>query len=463
MALKETLLTSLVDANQLLESIAAPCLVVDKNRIAVFANRAFEALNGFSAARCPGVPCYHVARCGACVRECPVLKLDADAEPVTVETDMLTFSRSLIPVKLTVAPVKDADDDLAGFVETYYISHKEADRSVGESVYSFQGIVGKSPQMEKIFQMLPVLSQSDASVLVTGETGTGKDKVAEEIHNASPRSDASFVKVNCGALPETLLESELFGHTKGAFTGAVDNKPGRFRMAHNGTLYLTEIGDLPLTLQVKLLTVLDDGVVFPLGGTKGVHVNVRLVAATHRNLEAMVSEGSFRQDLFYRLNVARLQLPALRERNGDIPLLLDYFLHLYASRAGKKIKGFSDRALAMLNSYPYPGNVRELSNMVEYGVAVCSEEVVGADHLPTYLREAPQTEQTDTESGKSTSAGFEMPRVETDHALSWPNVEKKMILEALMKTGGHKGKAAALLGWGRSTLWRKMKQYGING
>ena len=464
MLLKDRILTSEIDLNHFLNNISVPYLVLDADRTALFANRSFEALTGFPADRCRGVPCRHIARCRVCIEGCPAMQLEAGDEPVTVKTDMINFNRKRVSVKMVISPLKDKDGKAAGFIETYYdISHMEDNYAVPESSYSFRGIVGRSSQMEKIFDILPVLAQSDASVLITGETGTGKDKVAEEIHNASPRAEEPFIKINCGALPETLLESELFGHTKGAFTGAVDNKPGRFRLAHNGTLYLTEIGDLPLTLQVKLLTVLDDGSVFPLGGNKRIPVNVRLITATHRNLEEMVADGRFRQDLFYRLNVARLHLPALRERNGDVRLLLDYFLHFYVSKTGKQCKGFSDEALEFLASYPYPGNVRELSNILEYAVAVCDGETISAGHLPSYIIEAPAEPDNRPDIREKAETGpLERPPQEAGGVASWKSVEKRMIMDALVKTGGHRGKAASLLGWGRSTLWRKMKQYGID-
>ncbi|MCF8045244.1 MAG: sigma-54-dependent Fis family transcriptional regulator [Desulfarculaceae bacterium] len=464
--MKDRILTSRIDLNHFLNHIAVPYIVLDTDRTALFANRSFEALTGFPVDRCPGVPCRHITRCGVCIQGCPALKLEATDQPVTVKTDMINFNRKRVSVKMVVSPLKDNAGKAAGFIETFYdISYMEESVATPESSYSFRGIVGRSSRMEKIFDILPVLAQSDASVLITGETGTGKDKVAEEIHNASPRAEEPFIKINCGALPETLLESELFGHTKGAFTGAVDSKPGRFRLAHNGTLYLTEIGDLPLTLQVKLLTVLDDGAVFPLGGNKRVPVNVRLIAATHRNLEEMVAEGRFRQDLFYRLNVARLHLPALRERNGDVRLLLDYFLHFYASKAGRQCKEFSDSALELLGTYAYPGNVRELSNIVEYAVAVCEGETIRGDHLPSYIKEVPAERGVRSDPAEKTevphAAKTFQPQA-VDEVPSWKSVEKQMIMDALVKTGGHKGKAASILGWGRSTLWRKMKQYGID-
>jgi two-component system, NtrC family, response regulator AtoC len=342
--------------------------------------------------------------------------------------------------------------------------------------------------MEQIYRFLPMIAQSDSSVLLTGETGTGKDLVAEAIHQGSPRAKAPFIKVNCGALPATLLESELFGHQKGAFTGAVENKPGRFRIAHNGTLFLTEIGDLPLSLQVKLLTFLDDRIVYPLGSTKGFLCDVRVIAATHRHLERMVREGTFREDLLFRLNVVRMQLPPLRERRNDVQLLLDHFLHTFVARFKKPIKGFSADALRILLAYTYPGNVRELKNIVEYASNVCQGDQIQPEHLPAYLTNPISLDQakeaaprvtaalSPTEPDKRQDAGVVdraaverqiiidavlRAREAKEEKLEWPAIERQMILDAIVKAQGRKSKAAAILGWSRSRLYRKMLQYGI--
>jgi transcriptional regulator with PAS, ATPase and Fis domain len=327
-------------------------------------------------------------------------------------------------------------------------------------------MIGKSHEMEKVFQMMPLIAQNDSSVLITGETGTGKDLAAEAIHEASNRARGPFIKINCGALPETLLESELFGHQKGAFTDALESKPGRFRLAQNGTLYLTEIGDLPLVLQVKLLTFLDDRVVFPLGSTKGHEVNVRVIAGTNKNLEQMVNEGSFRKDLLYRLNVVRIQLPPLRARGDDIVLLIDHFLNRYAETFGKKIEGLESDTLELLRKYSYPGNVRELRNVVEYAVNVCQDSQIKIENLPTYLLNPPEQEpdRTLTTSPAELIGGPQRSEEVGPEVYSgnWAQTERQMIINALIKAGGKRQKAAELLGCARSTLWRKIKQYEID-
>lgn len=463
------LLESGVPLRKLLDEIPVGLLVLDLRRRTMMINRALQALTGVSREQTPGLPCHHVLRGRLCLTGCPALRMNEDSEAVCEESDIISRDRQRIPVRVTVAPIKGENGRVVGFLES--VEDLRAIRQMDarlHQAYRFSGIVGKSPQMERLFGMIPVVAQSDSSVLITGETGTGKDLVAEAIHHASERSKGSFVKVNCGALPETLLESELFGHQKGAFTGATESKPGRFRLAHNGTLFLTEIGDLPLGLQVKLLTFLDDKVIHPLGGTRGIQANVRIVAATHRNLEAMVREGRFRGDLLFRLNVVRLQLPPLRDRREDIRLLLDHFLHSFAAQFHKPIAGFSDKSLSILEAYPYPGNVRELRNIVEYAANFCQERQIQPRHLPAYLMDPvmPPAHETapSLPAGSRISADpVEMMPVAPADALdiTWSQVERRMIVDALVRAGGRKSRAAELLGWGRSTLWRKMKQHSL--
>lgn len=454
-----------VDLPSLIDEIPIGVAILDDRRRVVLLNRSLEALTGFSRHNARGIPCHHILRSSICIKGCPALRMHGESKSVCTESDLVNRDRMRVPVRINIAAVNDEDEKLVGFMETVEDLRPflDVEAKLGQA-YSFSQLIGRSPQMERIFQILPVLAQSDSSILITGETGTGKDMVAEAIHQASGRAKGPFVKVNCGALPETLLESELFGHRKGAFTGAVENKPGRFRLAHNGTLYLTEIGDLPLALQVKLLTFFDDQVVYPLGSTKGFQANVRVIAATHRNLEQMVREGRFREDLLFRLNVVRLHLPPLREREGDVRLLLDSFLNRMAVRFGKKISGVTKETLNILMHYPYPGNVRELLNIIEYAVNVCEQREVQPSHIPAYISEA-QTISADAGIGAEPQPA-PAPSARSFVALptekqTWASLEREMIMDALIKTGGRRSKTAALLGWGRSTLWRKMKYYGI--
>ena len=453
-----------IDFSELLDEIAIGIVALDLDRKIVVMNQALKALTGFSQKELFGVACAHILRSDVCLQNCPALRLNEESGPKCIEGNLVNRDRQLIPIRITSAPLKNLDGKMVGFLET--VEDISLLRKLNEKTshaYKFNNIIGRSPEMEKIFRILPSLAQSDSSVLITGETGTGKDMVAEAIHQSSNRAKGPFVKINCGALPETLLESELFGHCKGAFTGAVENKPGRFRLAHNGTLYLTEIGDLPLSLQVKLLTFLDDKEVFPLGSVKGVAADVRIIAATHRNLEQRVNDNQFRKDLLYRLNVIRLHLPPLRDRQGDIQLLLDHFLNTLSAQLGKKKSALSPKALKFLLTYKYPGNVRELRNIIEYAINICGDRQIKTMHLPAYLMEAGQVDVIAIEHEPRTRLAFKIEGGFTrpDSHQGWPDIERQMIMEALVKVGGRKNKAALSLGWARSTLWRKMKQYGI--
>jgi two-component system, NtrC family, response regulator AtoC len=460
------LFSASIELPSLIDKIPLGIVVLDIQRRIVLINRAFEALSGFSVEDARGIPCFHIMRSKLCIQNCPLKHMDSNSESISVESDMINKERQLIPVLINLSPILNAEGKLAGFMETVEDLRplKEVD-SEATHAYAFRHLIGKSPEMTRIFQTLPLLAQSDSAILITGETGTGKDVLAEAIHQASDRAKGPFVKVNCGALPETLLESELFGHRKGAFTGAVENKPGRFRLAHNGSLYLTEIGDLPLLLQVKLLTFLDDKVVYPLGSAKGFQADVRVIAATHRNLDLMVKERKFRQDLMFRLNVVRLHLPPLRDRGDDIRLILDHFINIFATRFRKNIKGLSKRVLKILLEYPFPGNVRELRNIIEYAVNICPGGQIQFSHLPAYLSEKKyhyDRSPSEADEANEWTASFVKTNRQQSDQKTWASFERDMIIEALVKSKGRRNKTADILGWGRSTLWRKMKQYKID-
>lgn len=337
---------------------------------------------------------------------------------------------------------------------------EKAERSEsGGGGRSSSTLVGQSPQMQDVFERMAILARTDASVLITGETGSGKDRIAEELHEASARAGRAFIKVNCGALPEALLESELFGHRRGAFTGAVKDHPGMFRLADHGTLFLTEIGDLSLSLQVKLLSVLDDSRFYPVGSSSAVTVDVRLIAATHRDLRREVAEGRFREDLFFRLNVLQLRVPPLRERAGDVRLLLDHFLRNSVHLNHSPVEGFDSEAMRRLVGYRWPGNVRELRNTVEYGVNMCRGTRIGCGDLPDYLFQPIEVR------GAGASVGpppVVLPALApVTPAKGWAELEQQRILNALQQAGGRRGRAAELLGMGRTTLWRKIKDYNL--
>jgi PAS domain S-box-containing protein len=444
-----------------MDGLSLGIVVMGLDRRILLLNSTLEVLTGFARDEVWGVPCQDVLRTNLCQQGCPINQAEKSNAPVSVEGNIINRARQKIPVRLTAVPLSDVMGQTVGFLET--VEDIRAFQQMNASLLQTDSLgqfVGRSVEMEKLFRLVPVVAQTDSSILITGETGTGKDVLAEVIHNASDRAKGPFVKINCGALPETLLESELFGHKKGAFTGAVNDKMGRLKLAHNGTLYLTEIGDLPLTLQVKLLTFLDDKVVYPLGSTSGFQADVRVIAATHRNLEQMVGEGLFRQDLLFRLNVVRLHLPPLRERVGDIGLLLDHFLKIFSGRFEKKIGSFSQQAKRLLLDYAYPGNVRELKNIVEYASNICQNEAIGIEHLPAYLTNETVLGQAREGLESAPLRGSTESQNEVS-GMDWAAIERRLIVDALVKVNGKRSKAAEVLGWGRSTLWRKMKQYGL--
>lgn len=424
-------------------------------------NRAWQTITGAAPESMKGLKCVLGLRCDYCFKGCPVMADKADFEAVSVDANIIDRTRTKIPIRLTIAPLFNSDGEISGFVETIQDIRQVAELSSSASkAYSLGGLIGTSPQMVKVFSMIPSIAATDSSVLITGETGTGKDVLAEAIHNASDRAGGPFIKVNCGALPETLLESELFGHVKGAFTGAHENRPGRIRLAHNGSFFLTEIGDLPLPLQVKLLSFLDDKVIHPLGGSRGFNADVRVIVATHRDLKKMVQDRTFRADLLFRLNVVHLHLPPLRERGEDILLLKHHFLMEYCAKFNKKIKGFTQKAAGILSGYHYPGNVRELRNIVEYAANFCDRDIIGTGHLPAYLTEQ---EQLRPSAETTESAGVKISPTRYGQAASWDDAEKEMIMDTLVRCGGRRGDAAKELGWSRSTFWRKLKKHSISG
>ncbi len=314
--------------------------------------------------------------------------------------------------------------------------------------YGFESIIGRSAPMERLFEQMRLVAPTRSSVLVIGESGTGKELVANALHRASPRRNERFLALNCGAIPSDILESELFGHERGSFTGAVTRKIGKFELAHRGTLFLDEISELYPELQVKLLRVLEERQVMRVGGSDLIDVDFRLIAATNRDLEKEVAAGRFREDLYYRLKVVTLRIPPLRERPGDIPPLLEHFLDLFCKEHGKPSKRVSPEAMELLTRYAWPGNVRELRNVVESVIVFHQGELIEPSDLPPELRVAPAI--SDPGSTVQPAAG---------DVRTMADIERQAILETLARTGGHRAKAADILGIGLRTLQRKLKEY----
>ncbi|MBM7023121.1 sigma-54 dependent transcriptional regulator [Treponema sp. Marseille-Q4523] len=312
------------------------------------------------------------------------------------------------------------------------------------SAHTLDNMIGKSAEMQKVFTLIKKVAPTKASVLITGESGVGKELVADAIHNLSPRSAHEMIKVHCAALSETLLESELFGHEKGAYTGAEKMQKGRFELAHESTIFLDEIGEVNASVQVKLLRVLQDHKIIRVGGEKTIDIDVRVIAATNRDMEKEVKEGRFREDLYYRLNVVHIAVPPLRERRDDIPLLLNAFLKEYAKENGKNVTGIDNRARALLYKYDWPGNIRELRNCIESAVVMCGGNEITPEDLPPTV-----------------SASIAAPSITIPVGTTLDDAEKAIICENLAANKGNKSKTADILGIGRKTLHRKLQEYGI--
>ena len=315
--------------------------------------------------------------------------------------------------------------------------------------FDFSRIIGRGPKMKALLDTLAMVAPSDATVLLLGESGTGKEVVANAIHHNSPRAGQPFIKVACAALPENLLESELFGHEKGAFTGAVSRREGRFQLAHRGTLCLDEVGEMSPATQTKLLRVLQEKEFEPVGGARTVKVDIRLIAATNLDLVKEVAAGRFREDLYYRLNVVPITLPPLRERKEDIPALADHFLAIYREKNGKRLRGISGKALDLLVRYDWPGNIRELENCIERAVIMAREEAILPADFPPQIRMLSQAQGKD---------GFAIPS-----GISLDEMERAMIVQTLAETGGNRTRTAEILGINRRTLQNKLRLYGHGG
>lgn len=377
-----------IPCEAIMESLADGVFTVDTDFTITFFNRAAGRIAGIAPDEALGRKCWEVFHSSLCDGDCALgacIKDDATLSDKTIF--IVRPDGRKVSVSISAAPLRDAAGRIVGGVETFRdISDLDKLRKELQGVRTLEDIVTQNREMARHLDLLPPIAQSGATVLLLGESGTGKELFARALHNLSPRAAGPFVAVNCGAIPGELLESELFGHVRGAFTDAKADRKGRFALAAGGTLFLDEIGELPLPLQVKLLRVLQERVYEPLGSDASVAADVRVVAATNRDLEAMAQTGTFRRDLFYRLSVARLALPPLRERPEDIPLLVATFIERLNLLHGKSVSGVADAALRTLLRHDYPGNVRELQNILEYAFILCPSGRIGPEHLPDYLR-----------------------------------------------------------------------------
>jgi len=434
------------------EHIPHGIFTVDKEGTITSFNRAAEKITGWSRLEVIGTQCAKVFRSDHCEHSCFLRQsIERGEQHRDQEVVITRKDGNELLISVSTANLEDENGRLVGGVEMFrdLTVITELRRQI-QSSYTSQDIISKSAAMRGVRELVPLVARSRSTVLVEGEPGTGKELVARAIHNLGPRRDQPFVAVNCGALPDSLAESELFGYVKGAFTDAVKNKPGRFALAEGGTLFLDEVGEISPAMQIKLLRVLQEREYMPLGGVAPVPADVRVLAATNRNLASEVSYGKFRQDLFYRLNVVRINLPPLRARLEDVPLLIARFIEKFNALQGRRITSISERAMAQLLRHDYPGNVRELENAIEHGFVVCGGSVIEREDLPPHII----GEQVAPLDLPDTATGTDMGPLQGAEALA--------IREALANHHGVRTLAAKELGISRNTLWRKMKRYEID-
>jgi PAS domain S-box-containing protein len=434
----------------ILESISDGVFTVDHNWRIMSFNRAAEEITGISRQEAIGRHCWEVFRSNMCEENCALRRTMKEGRSVVNSvTYIINSTKKRIPISAATSLLRDEEGQVLGGVEIFRdLSLVEELRKELKGRYKVGDMVSRSPLMHAIFNILPQIAQSQSTVLIEGETGTGKELLARAIHSASPRKDRPFIAVNCGALPDTLLESELFGYKAGAFTNATKDKPGRFQMAEGGTILLDEIGDTSAAFQVKLLRVIEEMAFQPLGSTKPINTDIRIIAATNHDLSMLVEKGRFRRDLYYRINVVRLTPPALRGRMEDIPLLIEHFIEKMNRLHGKAVAGMDPRALEILMNHDYPGNIRELENIIEHAFVLCTGDTILQRHLPSSLESPAHKER------------LAPPEKGFDQAVA--SAGARTILEALKRNRYNRSAAAKELGIHKSTLFRKIKKLNLS-
>jgi PAS domain S-box-containing protein len=428
----------------ILDSIADGVFTVNLDLLITSFNKGSEKITGIPRQAAIGRPCFEILKASMCETNCLIRQTIREKRPiVNMPVYILRPDNKRIPISVTTALLKDAKGNIIGGVETFRdLTVVDNLRKALRRQHSFDDIVSKSGKMLDLFSMLPQIAESNSTVLITGASGTGKELFARAIHNNSLKKKGPFIAINCGALPDTLCEAELFGYKAGAFTDAKKDKPGRFALAQNGTIFLDEIGDISKAVQIRLLRVLENKAYEPLGSTRTIETNARVIAATHQSLETLVEQGNFREDLYFRINIIKLSLPSLADRKEDIPILVEHFIDRFNHLTGKEIMGLSQKALAALMLYAWPGNVRELENAIEHAFVMCREDIIHLHNLPDRI--VPKTDSILVSTG-----------------LTLREIEKHSIQRALQKNQWKKMVTARELGIDKNTLRRKITRLGI--
>ncbi len=433
--------------NPILESISDGVFTVDLNWKVTSFNRAAEEITGIKRSEAIGRLCSEVLRSNLCEQACALRRTLENGNPVINKTCFIINAKGeRIPISISTAVLRNAEGHTIGGAETFRdLSEVEALRQELTGRFSIGDLVSRSASMCKVFELVPAVAPTSSTVLIQGETGTGKELLARAIHGSSSRASQPFVAINCAALPDTLLESELFGYKKGAFTGATQDKPGRFAQAGDGTLFLDEIGDISPAMQVRLLRVLQEHRFEPLGSNRSERTEARIIAATNRDLAELVKQGTFREDLFYRINVIRIDLPPLRQRKEDIPLLIDHFVERFNRLQNKHISGVATDALSLLMAHDWPGNVRELENIIERSFILCTGKWITLEHLPE--------EMTRGRKSRDNSG-----HIETSRRMA----ETQTIINSMKRHNYNRMAVASELGIHKTTLYRKLITLGLD-
>ncbi|MBF0360637.1 MAG: sigma 54-interacting transcriptional regulator [Oligoflexia bacterium] len=448
-------------SQDILDSITEGVFTVDLDWNITFFNKAAEKITGFKKEEALNSKCYEIFKANVCESSCFLREtMDLGKNILNRRINITNNKGEIVPIAVNTSILTDKNKKLIGGIETFKdccdieLLQKQLKQS-----YTFHDIIGKGPKTKEILSILPDVAQSNSTVLIQGPSGSGKEVFAKAIHTLSKRSKNPFIAINCGAIPHNLLESEFFGHVRGAFTDAKYNKPGKFKLAEGGTIFLDEIGDLPLLLQVKLLRLIQEKEYEPVGGIKSYKTDVRIILATNKNLLQLVSENKFREDLYFRINVIKLTLPPIAERREDIPLFVSHFIKIQNNITNKKIENISEEVMHLFMQYDFPGNIRELQNIIEYAFILCNGPTIEMQHLPIEVTSFYKKNRINNSITKISSPDYSEHNISSFD--SFCKLEADMIRKKLEDNKWNRKKTAKDLGINASTLWRKMQKHQI--